>query len=113
MTTETPSPKYPTAQRSIAARARFVYGSANYFARQIGITRQALRSRSLLAAESTSTHAWFEFVLALPAGSLVAGVTEEDMTRPVAPSEVAYLLGASATAWKARGVRPRTRNGGA
>lgn len=97
-----PIAKYPDAQKAISARARFLYGSINHLARQVGLTRQAFHARAVLATQSTSTHEWFEFVLHLPDGSLVDGVQEIDLNRPVSPADIAYGLAASDAAWSGR-----------
>jgi hypothetical protein len=100
-----PSKQFPDAKRTITRRARFLYGVTSYLARQVGITRQAFNARADLATESRSTHEWFEFVLCLPEGSLSEGVTEEAMTRPASPAELAYAVAASDAAWAGRKTR--------
>lgn len=105
-------PQYPEAQKAISARARFLYGSINHLARQVGLTRQAFHARANLATFSTSTHPWFEFVLHLPQGSLAEGVPDHELTRPVLPAALVYGLAASDDAWVSRpGFRPRRSQG--
>lgn len=105
-----PSPKYPDAKKAISERARFLYGSVSHLAGSVGLTRQAFHARAVLATFSTSTHPWFEFVLYLPAGSLVEGVSASAMTERVSHADLAYALAASDDAWNAR--RPRAQGEG-
>jgi len=103
-----PVPQYPDAQKAISARARFLYGSINHLARQVGLTRQAFHGRAVLATFSTSTHPWFEFLLHLPEGCLAEGVPDLELTRPVPAASIAYGLAASDDAWLNR-ARTRAR----
>lgn len=101
-----PPKAFPDAKRTVTRRARILYGSLSYLARQVGITRQAINARADMAMESRSTHEWFEFVLCLPEGSLAEGVpSEEAMTRAATPAELAYAVAASDAAWAGRKTR--------
>lgn len=100
---------YVHAAQVIRDRARFVYGSLAHLARQLGISRQRLHFRITLAAESTTTHAWWEFVLLLPSGAVATGTaTEVIETRPAA-SEVAFVLECADHMWTNRRLHPARR----
>jgi hypothetical protein len=93
---------YPNAQTMIRDRARLLYGSVSYLSRLLGMSRQALHGRILLATESPSSHPWFEFILLLPEGSIAKGTTPELLDERPDPASLAYVVSASDQAWKNR-----------
>lgn len=95
--------KYPHVQNIARQRTKIVYGASSYLAAQIGLTRQALHHRIKQAQNSTSYHAWIEFILCLPTGALTTGeiTPEQIQTRPD-PAAVAYALHNADRAWHER-----------
>lgn len=99
---------YPNAPAMIRDRARLLYGSIAHLSREVGLTRQAFHARIGLATRNTHTHSWFEFLLMLPEGTIERGASPEVLAHRPSAAELAYVVGASDSAWKNR-RRTRTR----
>ena len=95
--------KYPHVQTIARQRVKTVYGASSYLAAQIGLSRQTLHHRMKQAENSAAYHAWIEFVLGLPAGTLATGeiTAEQIQTRPH-PADSAYALHNADRAWNER-----------